>query len=129
MGTTRDLYFHHQFFCSIPTHNSAFGKTYPEGRAAEQGRRLRYTECSGTDRDPRRYWATDHVERGNCRGRGAAEGAVCVGGGGPGDPVCRPGAAGTGHCGRWLETTHRGSWRKCGAGRGADLDLWVHTAR
>ena len=58
-----------------------------------------------------------------------ADDAVCADEGGPGGLTDRAGAAGTGQCGRWLETTHLGSSRRCGADREAGLDLWVHTAQ
>lgn len=57
----------------------------------------------------------------------AAADAGCVDGVGPGSLVCRTGAAGTGHCVRLLEMVLLGSLRRSGAGRGAGLDLWVHT--
>ena len=63
--------------------------------------------------------------RDNCRVHVDADDAVTVYG--PGGPMGRAGAAGTGHCGCWLEKIHLGSWTRCGADRGADLDLWVHT--
>lgn len=67
--------------------------------------------------------------RGNRRGHVAADDAVCVDEDGPGGLMYRAGAAGTGHCGCWLETIHLGSWRRSGADREADLDLWVHTVQ
>lgn len=79
----------------------------PEGPGAERVCRLRYMECSGTDRDPHR-WARGHV-RGNRRGHVGADDAVCVDEGGPGGLTYRAGTAGTEHCGRWLETVHLGS--------------------
>lgn len=85
-------------------------------------------ECSETDRDPRHYWARGHV-RGNCRGRVAADDAVCVDEDGPGALMYKAGAAGTGHYGCWLETLHLGSWRRSCVDKGADLGLWVHTGQ
>lgn len=105
-----------------------FHGTYLEGHVAEQVRRLRYMECSGTDRDPHHYWARGHV-RGNRRGHEAADDAVCVDEGGPGGLMYRDGPAGTGHCGCWLETIPLGSWRRSDADREADPDLWVHTVQ
>lgn len=85
-------------------------------------------ECSGTDRDPHRYWARGHVGD-NRRGHVGADDAVCVDEGVPGGLTYRAGAAGTGHCGRWLETILLGNWRRSGADREAGLDLLVHTVQ
>lgn len=61
-------------------------------------------------------------------GVGVAAAAACVDGGGPEScQLHRTGTAGTWHCGYWQEKVDRGSWRKYGADRGADQDLWVHT--
>lgn len=84
------------------------GPWKPEGPGAERVCRLRYMECSGTDRDPHHYWARGRV-RGNHRGHVGADDAVCADEGGPGGQRCRAGTAGTGHCGRLLETIHPGS--------------------
>lgn len=80
--------------------------TYPGGPGAEQVSRLHYTECSGTDQDPRQARARVRDNRRGCAG---ADGAVCEDGRGPGGLTYRAGAAGTGRRGRWLEKVHLGS--------------------
>jgi len=62
---------------------------------------------------------------GNRRAHAGADGA----GRGPGGLMDRAGSVGRGHCGRWLETIHRGSSKRCDADREAGRDLWVHTAQ
>lgn len=79
-----------------------------KGHGVERVCRLRYMECSETGRDLLRYWARGHV-RGNRRGREGADDAVGVRGGGPGGLTYKAEAAGTGHCGCWLEMVHQGS--------------------
>lgn len=64
------------------------------------------------DQDPRRCWARGGRGGGRCRSH-----AVAVG-----DPGARDDRGG-------LEMIHPGSWRRCGADRGAGPDLSVHTAR
>lgn len=88
--------------------NNIFGDAYLEGPGAAQVCRLRYMECSGTDRDPRHYWARGHVG-GNRRGHVGADDAVCADEDGPGGLMYRAGADGTGHCECWLEKIHLGS--------------------
>lgn len=70
-------------------------------------------ECFEMDRDLHHYWARGGHVADNCRGDDAAFEDD------PGGLVGRDG--------RWLETTHQGSWRRCGADKEADRDLWVHT--
>lgn len=75
-------------------------------------------ECSEMDRDLLRYWAKGGHVRDNCRGDDAAF-------------VDDPGGLldMDGHCGRWQEMVHQGSWRKSGVDKVADLDLLVHTVQ
>lgn len=108
--------------------SSNFGGTYPEFPGAERVCRLRYMECSGTDRDPHHYWARGHV-RDKRSGRVGVDDAVCADGCGPGGLTYRAGTVGKGHCGCWLETVHLGRWRRCDADREADLDPLVHTVQ
>lgn len=59
----------------------------------------------------------------------AADDAVCVDVGGPGGLMCKAGSAGARHCGCWLGRIHLRSWKRSGADREADQDLWVHTVQ
>lgn len=95
---------------------------YLEGRGAGLGCLLRCMECCEMELDPHRYWARGDRGRGSCRSRAGAADAASAG-----DPVVL--ADRGGHWGCWLETFHLGSWRRCGADRGAGLDLWVHTVQ
>lgn len=54
----------------------------------------------------------------------AADDAACVDEGGLGGLTDR-----AGRCGCWVDRIHLGNWRRCGADREADLDLWVHTVQ